>query len=141
MVEAAPTPETTIAPPVEASEVIQPAPVSQEPVVEAAPSAPIIIEPVAEVPHKSALDRLHDFETKLFGANVMRIAGKIEDGIGSAFSRLHPSHKAHIAALKDLAGAEQAHSDAQQDLADATDKLNAATAATAATEAASSTAN
>lgn len=85
----------------------------------------------------SALQRLEAFEEKLFGPTVVRIGGKIEQGLGSLFSRLPFVHRAHYAELTALAQVEADYEKARTAFDEAAAKLKAAQAAAASTEAAS----
>ena len=54
----------------------------------------------------TAVERLRSFEDKVFGKDVSRVAGKVEDGHGSAYSKMKPNMKARHSVLVNLVDAE-----------------------------------
>lgn len=75
----------------------------------------------------AAADRLRAFEEKHLGADVVRIDGEIERGIGSKFSLMSDFDKSMHAALERLAAAEQRMLKATGELDEAKRELAAAT--------------
>ncbi len=74
----------------------------------------------------TAADKLREFEDKTFGKDAPRINGELERGVGSPYSRMTPTQKAHYASLDHLVKAEKAVADASANLEAAKLKHDAA---------------
>lgn len=94
-------------------------------------------KPVAEPAPMPATERLAAVHDKLLGADVPLHDGKPERGAGSKFAALHPSHKAHIAAIEHLVEVEAEHAAAEAHLNSVHARVQHALARVEATEEAS----
>lgn len=79
-------------------------------------------------------ERLRAFEDDVLGEDHPRPHGQIERGIGSKFASLHPTVKAHHAALLALIDAEAEYQKAAAIELEASEKLDAAIQRAAETE-------
>lgn len=89
---------------------------------------------VAEVTLPPATERLAAAREKLLGADVAMHDGKPEMGSDSRHSRLHPAHKAHLAAIEHLVVVEAEHAAAEAHLSAVHAKVQHALERVAATE-------
>jgi hypothetical protein len=80
----------------------------------------------AEKTPDTAKTRLRGFEDAHFGRDATRINGEVERGIGSRYGSMSPTKAAEYAALEELVKAETAIAAASHDLADANMKHEAA---------------
>lgn len=86
---------------------------------------PPLTDPAPEPPHpepveqSTAADRLRAFEDEHFGADCVRIEGKVERGIGSPYARMSDEDKAKYAEIERLIVTEQKLADATAALAQA----------------------
>jgi hypothetical protein len=88
-------------------------------------------------PLTPAAERLAAAEDRLLGEYVERHNGKPERGAGSRFAALHPTHKAHLAAIEHLIAVEAEHAAAEAHLNSVHAKVQHAMDRVSATEEAS----
>lgn len=88
-------------------------------------------------PATPAAERLRIAQDRLLGEDVPLHDGKPERGAGSKFSKLHPAHKAHLAAIEHLIEVEAEHAAAEAHLNSVHAKVEHAIARVDATEEAS----
>lgn len=92
---------------------------------------------ISEPDHVPAAERLRAAEDHLLGKDVATHDGRPERGAGSKFAALHPTHKAHLAAIEHLIAVEAEHAEAEARLTAIHTRVEHALARVDATEEAS----